>query len=246
MSTDSSTALVLFGDPGEVALFDPADSKAGFENVTQRDIGIPSLVKLEDRSRYVDPKHKDYVHVPGAQVGDLLLTPANIVFKSGAVVVPFGYVRTWVQMRPRAAGGGFVAAHAEQPRDMRVVNVGGKDVRVMPNGDEIKETANFGVLVNVPSGEWLPTVLRMTGFSLRTARQWISLSVATGRPLFGMAYTVSTAPESNNLGNFLVYKVASVGAVAHKPLYEEAKAQHAQFATVFSGLKATEVVDEAY
>lgn len=240
----NENAVTVFGDQTSAVVFDASEARVGFEHVTQRDIGIPTLVKLEARSRYLDPKNKDYTPVEGAQEGDLLLTPANVVFKKGAFVVPFGYIRVWSQMRTRASGGGFVANHTELPREAKVIEVQGKKLTVMPNGDEISETAVFGVLINLSSGEWIPSIVRMKGYSLRTARQWINLSMATGRPLYGMGYNLSTVPDSNNQGSFLTYKVDSVGFVTSPELIEDARKQHAGFAQVFAGVTPT--VDEAY
>lgn len=236
--------LELFGSKS-VVTFAPEEARAGFEHVTQRDIGIPTLVKLEKNSRYLDPDNKDYTPVEGAEKGNVLLTPANTLYKSGAQVVPFGYCRSWTEMKPRGAGGGFVASHMAPPVESSTIEVQGRNVLVMPNGNELKETATFGVLVRSAEGDWTPAVVRMQGMSLRTARQWINIALATGKPLYASGYTLSAEADKNELGSFQVWKVILLGAIQSQELADRAKEQHALFSRVFMGA-ATPVVEEAY
>lgn len=239
-------AVQLFGS-SEVMAFQPDERNSGFENVTQQDIGIPQLIKLEKNSRYLDVDHADYVPVEGAQKGDIILSAGNILYKAGVYVLPFGYARVWTEMKPRSTGGGFVASHRQAPANTRT----DQDGRVTTStGNEIKETAVWGILVKLPDDSWTPAVVRMQGASLGSSRQWLNFSKVTGRPLYGDVYTLSTEGTKNEKGSFLLWKFKHAGSVsaAATDLVSKARELCASFNQMYlaSPAATTEVVDNPY
>lgn len=96
----------------------------------------------------------------------------------GLLVVPCHFSKCWIEWRPDR--GGFVARHAERPKDaqLKTEKREGSDkerqVWRMPNGNSVQETREYVVLVLNQGDKPLPYVIPMTSTNHTPARQWMS------------------------------------------------------------------------
>jgi len=198
----------------------------GLEEATGDDYVLPFLVMLQSQSPQLST-------VPNAAAGDLFNTASSEIWDGaeGVEVVPCYYQRRYIEWTPRDSGGGFVAIHTpESPVLQKVTRKGYKDV--LPNGNELQNTAQFLCLVRGENG-WSPVVLAMKGTQLKKARRWLTViktQLADGAngpfnpPPFANIYTIKNVQESNDKGRWFGFDIAAaIKPTSSEPgLFEQA------------------------
>jgi hypothetical protein len=181
---------------------------AGFEDVTQDDLGFPFLTMMQKGSPEIDEDSDK--HVEGLKVGDIILTTTKKKYgdkDTPAVVVPVGYKKAFVEWRDRDSGGGYVGTHGPAILNQCTKNDKGQDV--LGSGNLIVTTAYFMVkLLDPDTDMYEDAVISMTSTQLKKARQWLNVMKAhtmdNGKggkfllPMFSHQYNLTTVGESKD------------------------------------------------
>lgn len=219
------------------------EQTTGFENVAAQDLGIPFLMILQAMSPEVNRSDADYESkkIKGAQPGSIINTVAREVYyqpdENPMLLIPCGYDRKWIEWKPRTKGGGFVKPHADE----RIMEQTTKDPETgndtLRNGNIIRATAYFFVLVaeiqGVKCPEPIRAVIGMSSTQLRNARIWLNIMYSIKMPkagggqftppMFSHFYAVGTKPESNEKGSWMGWKIESAGPVKNVKLIDNAR-----------------------
>lgn len=199
----------------------------GFENVQQSDLGIPFLMILQKGSPQIDEAHPDYTakKIEGAKVGDIINTVKNTVVWSRSSTaalqfIPCSFEKQFVEWKPRESGGGIVKMHANANIITECKrNEKGQDQ--LKNGNIVVTTAYFYGLVLI-DGEYEPALIGLSSTQLKKAKLWLNMMQALkvdgkqGRytpPMFSHAYALTTAPETNEKGNWYGWVIRMHGPV---------------------------------
>ena len=230
------------------AILQKFESLSGFglEEAGAEDYAIPFLDVLQSNSPQVGT-------VPNAAAGDFFATSTKELWggEDGVEVVPCYYQRRFIEWKPREQGGGFVAIHApDAPILSKTTRKGRKDL--LPNGNEIQNTAQFFVLVRTENG-WQPFQFSLKGTQLKKARRWLTMMQGQRMegsqgpfipPIFAYVYTLQTVAESNDKGRWFGVEIAN----STKPAMNEAglvEQAHTFAASIKAGtVKAHAPVDE--
>lgn len=203
-----TTALALGTDADAFGAF----AGEGLENVTANDILIPRIGIAQALSPQMNKKKPEYIE--GCEIGDIIDVGTSERFADGIVFIPVLYRKEYLEWAPRESGEGLQAIH-EDPSVLDLCTPNDRKQPVLPNGNIIVETAQFYGL-NVTAGR-RPSFIPMASTMLKIARRWNTL--ATGEkiqradgseftaPLFYRSYKLTTAEESNNKGEWSVFKI---------------------------------------
>ena len=196
------------------------EAGAGFENVTQDDLGIPFLKILQKLSPEVDETSS--VYIDDAKAGMIINSASKEIYGgSGEPVqfVPCGYQKVYVEWTPRESGGGFVKTHGS----IAILEQTTRNDRfqdVLENGNLIVTTAYMFGIVITDDGEPVKAVISFTSTQLKKARQWLSsmrsikIDGKDGKftpPMYSHKYNLSSVPESNDSGNWYGWKIENAG-----------------------------------
>lgn len=198
------------------------------------DVALPFISLLQSGSPQCKKSDKKYIK--GAEEGSLFntLTQQVVPGDEGLEIIPCAYEKVLIEWRQRNSGGGFVAQYL--PGDP-VEKTTSKDERgrpVLPNGNELKETAQYYVLYkNVVSGEWEQAILSMTSSNLKVSRGWnsrimgIRAKTSQGKvftpAMFAHRYQLTTSAQAKGDDSWFIFRVEPVGPVKDRALYEAAK-----------------------
>lgn len=213
------------------------DAGAGMENTDRDSFAIPFLAIMQKGSPQVD-KDQD-VYVKDAEVGDLMLTTSQELFKDGdgANVIFCSYRRVFLRWAPRDSGGGFkgempVDEVAKQRAQGIIKDVEGK--LFADNGDLVRDTRIHYLLVESATGAWVPAVLSVASTQIKKSKMLMTqldtyiANDPNGKAFRPASYAhvfhVETLAESNDQGNWRGWKFARAGFVEDASVYEQAKA----------------------
>lgn len=203
----------------------------GFENVQQSDLGIPFLTIVQKGSPQVDEAHPEYVtkKIEGCKVGDIINAVKNTVVWSRSSAAPLQFIpcafeKQYVEWKPLNKGGGLVKMHTNANILAECVrnDTTGKDT--LKNGNEIVTTAYFYGLVLV-DGEYTPAIIGLSSTQLKKSKAWLNMAGALriqgpngafNPPLYSHAYALTTAPESNEKGNWYGWVIRVHGLIQDK------------------------------
>lgn len=185
---------------------------AGMENVTAGDMLVPRLALLQALSPQLKPR--DPAFIEGASIGDICEVGTGTLFKEPILFLPVYYKKEYLEWAPRASGLGLVEIHS----DASILDQTTRDDKrkaVLPNGNHIIETAQFYGF-NL-SNDRQRCFLPMASTQLKKARKWITLAAGERlkrndgseylAPLFYRTYTLGSADESNNEGDWAGWTV---------------------------------------
>lgn len=210
-------------------------ARAGMENTDRDSFAIPFLAIMQKGSPQVDKDTDQYV--PGAEVGDLMLTTTQELFKDGegANIIFCGYRRVFLRWAPRDSGGGFkgemaVDDVARQRATGQIQDVEGK--LFADNGDLIRDTRIHYVLVESATGAWVPAVLSCASTQIKKSKMLMTqldtyiAKDATGKsftpPTFAHIFHAETVAESNDQGNWRGWKFTRLGFVEDANVFQQA------------------------
>jgi len=204
---------------------------AGFENITQADLGIPFLQIIQPLSPEIDEESGKFIE--GAEVG-MIFNSVSREILGGADdainVIPCNYQRMFVEWKPRKGGGGFVAAHKnESILEATHRNADGRDE--LATGNVIVTTAYMFCLYNDNYAGPVKCVISFSSTQLKKARQWLSMMMAIKfdgekikytPPMFSHEYALTTVSESNESGRWCGWKIDNAGMLNDTELIVEA------------------------
>lgn len=197
---------------------------AGFEAATSNDYAIPTLSIIQKMSPILDENHALYMD--GLKAGMLFNNIARVAYdgKVGLTVIPVFFKPELVEWVPRSAGGGFIGIHAANAPILKSAVRSDSGFMVLPNGNQIVQTARHFVLVVPPEGDVFQSVISMTSTQLKKSRGWLSLmgtKFLTRKdgskfqaPSFAYSYHVTTVLESNDRGSWFGWNIMPGPAVS--------------------------------
>lgn len=191
---------------------------AGMENTDRDSFAIPFLAIMQKGSPQVDKDSDAYVE--GAEVGDLMLTTTQEIFKDeeGVDIVFCGYRRAFLRWAPRDQGGGFkgelsVDEVAGARANGRIREEDGK--LFADDGDLIRDTRIHYVMVVRPDGSFTPAVISCSSTQIKKSKMLMTQlqtyrtlgpSGSYNPPTFAHIFHAETVAESNDQGNWRGWK----------------------------------------
>lgn len=193
---------------------------AGLEQVSAQDINIPYIQILQSGSPQC--KKGNEKRIEGATEGDVIATGVNRLYKvdetgnstlNVAIVSKVTLLTEWAQNR-----GGLQGHHSLAKKDelgiKKAKNADGKDILVLPNGNEIVET-DYLFCVALPNDNETPYFCIMPAKATqRTAvRQLFTqlmFDCQNTLPTFAFVYTVGTGTRTKDTYSWIVPKFTKV------------------------------------
>lgn len=194
---------------------------AGLETVTAQDINIPYIQFLQTSSPQI--KKGSEKRIEGAEEGDIVATGVNRLYKVDndgnsslniSVVQKITLLTEWAPNR-----GGLQGYHSLAKKDelhiKKTKNQDGKDILVLPNGNEIVET-DYLFCVAIPTAEHETPffcILSMAQTKRTSVRQLFTqlmFDCQNALPTFAFVYTLGTAIRKKNEWSWVVPKFTKV------------------------------------
>lgn len=198
------------------------------------DVALPFISLLQSGSPQCKKSDKKYIK--GAEEGALFntLTQQVVLGDEGLEIIPCAYEKILIEWRQRSAGGGFVTQYAGDDPVQKTVTRDERGRPVLPNGNELKETAQYYVLYKNPvSDDWEQAILSMVSSNLKVSRGWNSRILGTRAKtsqgkmftpaMFAHRYQLTTVAQAKGDDSWFIFKVDPVGPVKDRALYEAAK-----------------------
>lgn len=207
----------------------------GMENLDRDSVAIPFLAIMQKMSPQVD-KDSDAV-VEDAEVGDLLITTTNELFKDedGVDIVLCGFRRAYLRWADKDSGGGFKGELSveEVARERALGQINEDEGKLYAdNGDIIRDTRIHYVLVVRPDGTFIPAVLSCASTQIKKSKLLLaqvqnfiakdSNGKAFTPPSFGHIFHAETVAESNDKGTWRGWKFTRKGFVNDRELFQAA------------------------
>lgn len=235
MSIESNLPEVIESNLPAVMSSDMFEADAG-DGVAygMTDVAIPFISVLQTISPQCKKVHAKYVK--GAEEGMLYNTVTGQLYDgaSGIEIIQGAYEKVWIEWKPRSLGGGFVGVF--QPGDpiISTTTRNEKNEAILANGNELKETAQYFILVKDPeTGDYGQAMLSLTKSNLKVSRTWNSLTSALrmknkegksfAPPVYAYRYCLSAALQSKGDQTWYTFRVENVGPVQDRTTYEAAK-----------------------
>ena len=211
---------VVKKEANEVAVYEGFEQfqGEGFSEVKTEDLAIPFLRVLADVSPQV--KKRDGAYVEGAEAGMIFNTVLNEVYeaeKDGIFVIPCHYNRRYVEWRGREEGGGYVGSYTPDGPIVKTVARSEQGQDLLPNGNQLTNTAQFFVLMLHPELGPQKALMTMASTQLKKGRKWLTQAqslTAQGKnglytlPLMSQVYKVTSVPEQNDKGSWYGWEIA--------------------------------------
>lgn len=194
---------------------------AGLETVTAQDINIPYITFLQSGSPQC--KKGNEKRIDGATEGDVFATNINRLYKTDedgnstlniSIVQKITLLTEWAPNR-----GGLQGYHSLAKKDdlgiKKAKNADGKDILVLPNGNEIQET-DYMFCVAVPTNEnetpffCILSMAQTKRTSVRQLFTQLMFDCQNVLPTFAFVYTVGTAIRSKEDWSWVVPKFTKV------------------------------------
>lgn len=222
------------------------DAGAGFENVTQEDLGTPFLSVLQKLSPELDEDKAKFM--PDAKAGMIINSLTQTIYGGQGEpmeFVPCGYQKCYVEWKDRDNGGGFVQTHGT-PGILSGTERNNKGQDVLTNGNIVVTTAYVFGFAKTGDG-WDRCVISFTSTQLKKSRQWLALMRGIkmdgpdGKftpPMFSHVYHISTLSESNDKGSWYGWKIENGGLNEDRELIGESRTAAAEIASGRGGMTA--------
>ena len=218
---------------------------AGFEGADTDSYAIPFLQVLQKMSPLVDEDSPKYIE--GAKAGMIYNTVTGRLYdgKSGLLVIPCSYKRTYIQWGARDGDGGFKGEftpdqYAAMVENKEVSVIDGKAYLPMENGkvdvkksDYIADTrVHYVLAIDPETGDASMAVISLAGTQTKASRTLMTLlqqkrvNTVHGKrmpPTFANLVRFTTMPMSNDKGNWSSAKFELEGMVGDKQTFEDAK-----------------------
>lgn len=215
---ENKGALTTATQGGAVANADDffADSGTGMEDFGQGDFLVPYVRIIQALSKELQRGHAKYTE--GAQNGDFInsATRRVIAGEKGFLAVPVKFSKRYQAWKPNNGGPAQDFGEDSTVYDSLTPNDKGK--RIDSLGNEVVEASQYFILiVDEHTGDSELAVLSFSGSQMKKARQWNSQigSRRERRPdgtsvspaIFFYSYRITTAPESNDQGQWYGFNI---------------------------------------
>lgn len=181
----------------------------------QEDNLVPLIYILQTNSPQVNKRDPSYIN--GAEAGDIWLrnAPDPIVRgDDGILFQPCFFAKSWNEWIPRSSGGGFVARHAELPKEAELKEDPENPNRkkyLLPNGNEVIETREHVGLVHIDD-QVIPFVIPLTSTGHSFSRKWMFMMNAKkvegcDVPTFACVYRLKSVFKQNAAGSWYMFDV---------------------------------------
>jgi hypothetical protein len=194
--------------------------QTGFEEADSTAYALPMVRILQKGSPQVDDEDPSYIK--GAKPGMIFHTIRGTVSKT-IVVCPAFYRKVFLEWALRETGGGFRGEHSPAEARNAILprcTTDDKNRLIMPNGNQISETANFYVSLEFEDGMWEPILISMASTQLKPSRYWMSqlrsqfiehdgeiYSLANGLAMNAYKWELGTERHENDKGVWWVWTV---------------------------------------
>jgi len=209
-----------------------ADSGKGLENTTSDDFQIPFINIIEQLSPQINKKKAEYVE--GAEAGMIVNSLTGQLFGGDTplYVIPCAYQSIDLEWKPDRGGlAGIHKGSANMMGQTRKSEDGKRDV--LPNGNEIINTAQHYVLYSDGDGGWKPAVISMDRTRRKCSKIWNSLMsdltvkagdvVHKNLPTFSHIWKMSTIEKSNDKNDWHIWQSSMHEMINDVELYNSAK-----------------------
>jgi len=212
------------------ALEDVDNSAVDFGGVSSADMAIPFLTILQDLSPQIKSGPKQ---IELAKAGMIFNSVTEGVWPGDGTVgvIPCALRKTYVEWRPRAAGGGFVASYDIDTVFKTAIRQENKSW-VLPHGNEIIPTMLHYVIVVAPGTMPSPAIMAMNRSQARKSRKWISIMEMQTvqvesrivRPrIYAYSYPLSTVLETKDQNTWFGWSIGHPEFVYDAAVFEVAK-----------------------
>lgn len=194
---------------------------AGLEEVTAKDINIPFINFLQSGSPQT--KKGNEKRINGAEEGDIVVTGINKLYKvddtgnsqlNVSIVQKITLLTEWAPNR-----GGLQGYHSMAKKDAlgikKAKNAEGKDILVLPNGNEIQETDYLFCIASTANKEDAPFFCLMAmaqtkRSSVRTLFTQLMFDCQGVLPTFAFVYTLGTVVKTKDDWSWVVPKFTKI------------------------------------
>lgn len=208
LQTQGSTSVELFSS--ERPAFIPEGDTTGTEGIGVDDIRLPRLVIAQGLSPEMTPGDSKYIQ--GLTMFDLFNDFTKEVYGKGPLtfVVIRRDVRR-IEFKPRSEGGGVkdMNVPANDPRTLWTADPDDPAKRIAPKATKFNEYVIWLLKPGVPEPETILLSIKDTNkFNRRATTDlngFIKQHASKGKksvPIYGVAYTIASAPEKNDQGTF--------------------------------------------
>lgn len=206
----------------------------GQKNATQADYAMPFLSLLQSGSPQV--KRTDSRFIQGAEEGMFFNTVEKELYpgSEGVAVIPVAYRRAFVEWKLRESGGGYVGEHpvGKEPE----THIDDKNRDILENGNELKDTRYWYVLVVKDDAAPEPAVIGMTRTQIKPSRAWFNMcskdmwpdgvSRGDAPPLYVWSYLLKAVPQQKDDNSFWNYDVRRAEPVTDPDVLRAAMKLH--------------------
>jgi hypothetical protein len=199
-----------------------AAAGAGTENVRAEDMALPMVVLLQGMSPQT--KRANPAYMEGAKEGMFLHTTTRELFDGdqGFPVIPCGFSKVWNVWRHRDEGGGFRGSFPTQElAAARAAELGTEPTEKTKGAPlhGVVETANHFYLARLSDGTWVESLHPMKSTAHKCSKAWNTEMKRTRKtsvgsfvpPSFATIYVLTSHPDHNEKGDFVVPRADYVG-----------------------------------
>lgn len=244
-TTESKELATLYGDLG-------IEEMAGMQHddmTSSDDFAMPFLSLLQSASPQC--KKSDPRYVKGAEEGTFFNTVEKEVYGEEVTVVPVAYRRAFVEWKLREDGGGYQGEFLPGEQPSTVLDDKNRDI--LENGNELKDTRYWYVLVIKDGGSIEPAVIGMTRTQIRPSKALANMvtkdhwpdGVKRGKapPFFVWTYVAKSVPQQSDEYAFVNWEFSRGAPVTSREVLEAAKALR-EAVKAGQVREATETLDE--
>lgn len=225
-TTESKELATLYSDLG-------IEEMAGMQHddmTSADDFAMPFLSLLQSGSPQC--KKSDARFVKGAEEGVFFNTVEKECYGEEVTVVPVAYRRAYVEWKLREDGGGY---HGEfLPGEQPSTVLDDKNRDILDNGNELKDTRYWYVLVIKADGSFEPAVVGMTRTQIRPSKALANMVTkdhwpdgkkrGKAPPFFVWQYNAKSVPQQSDEYAFVNWEFSRGAPVSNREILEAAKA----------------------
>lgn len=225
-TAQSKELATLYGDLG-------IEEMAGMQHddmTSSDDFAMPFLSLLQSGSPQC--KKSDPRYVKGAEEGAFFNTVEKEVYGEEVTVVPVAYRRAFVEWKLREDGGGYQGEYLPGEQPSTVLDEKNRDI--LDNGNELKDTRYWYVLVIKGDGSFEPAVIGMTRTQIRPSKALANMvtkdhwpdGVKRGKapPFFVWQYVAKSIPQQSDEYAFVNWEFSRGAPVTDREILQAAKA----------------------
>lgn len=236
----SDVAIKKENLPAEFLAEVAGDAGDGMQQADADCIAIPIISILQSLSPQVDKS--DEAYVDGAEVGMLINTATQEVYKNGELkFIPAVFERKFLEWVPRNQGGGLngiydVATAQKIKTERNDINhdIIADGAGIATEGNELADTRTFyGICVHETTGAIFPAMISMTYSQIKKSKRLLAIvhghriSVGDKKitpPMYFHVFDLMTCKEENHRGKYYNWAFQRTGDTSElQDIYLQAK-----------------------